>query len=69
MNEKGSVRAAASLARSPEGFEQTVSSVLAGPGEDPARLRGSVRRFERLVEVVRGLCAGVVDGPAPTRLP
>jgi hypothetical protein len=69
VNEKGSVKAAASLARTPEKFETTVSSVLAEPGKNPARLRESVRRFGGLVEVVRELCAGIVNGPAPTRLP
>lgn len=58
VNEKGSVRAAGSLARCPDGFEETVSSVLANPGKEPARLRESVRRFEELVAAVREVSTG-----------
>jgi hypothetical protein len=53
VNEKGSVRTTASLPLCPEGFEETVSRVLAEPGETPARLRESVERFERLVRTTR----------------
>jgi Nucleotidyltransferase domain len=53
VNEKGSVKVAGSFPISPEGFEETVSRVLAEPGVEPARLRESVRRFEGLVRTTR----------------
>ena len=53
VNEKGSVRAAASFPLCPLGFEETVSRVLAEPGDTPDRLRESVRRFEQLVGATR----------------
>ncbi|MGI8858559.1 MAG: nucleotidyltransferase family protein, partial [Rubrobacteraceae bacterium] len=55
VNEKGSVKTAGSFALCPDGFEKTVSDVLAEPGRDAAGLRTNVRRFERLVEAVRSL--------------
>jgi predicted nucleotidyltransferase len=55
VNEKGSVRAAASFPLCPEGFEETVSRVLAETGQTPDRLRESIRRFEELVRATREL--------------
>ena len=53
VNEKGSVKATSSFPLRPDEFEETVSSVLAAPGEDPAQLRASVRRLEELVQTAR----------------
>ena len=53
VNEKGSLRAADSFPLHPEGFEESVSRVLAEPGKTPARLHESVRRFEELVRTTR----------------
>jgi len=55
VNEKGSVKTAGSFALCPDGFEKTVSDVLAEPGRDAAGLQTNVCRFERLVEAVRAL--------------
>ena len=57
VNEKGSVKATSSFALRPDEFEEAVSSVLAAPGEDPARLRASVRRLEELVQTTREMSA------------
>jgi predicted nucleotidyltransferase len=56
VNEKGSVKVAGSFPLGPEGFEETVSRVLAEPGRDPARLNESVREFEQLVKTTRDIC-------------
>lgn len=53
VNEKGSVRSAGSFALGPDGFADTVSAVLAGPGPDAARLTTGVREFQRLVRDLR----------------
>jgi predicted nucleotidyltransferase len=55
VNEKGSVRAIASFPVCLEGFEETVSCVLAEPGKTPAQLSESIRRFEQLVRTTREL--------------
>ena len=55
VNEKGSVKTAGSFALCPDGFEETVSDMLAEPGRDAAGLQTSLRRAERLVEGVRAL--------------
>jgi hypothetical protein len=57
VNEKGSVKAASTFPLRPDQFEETVSSVLAEPGRDPARLRASVRRLEELVQTTREMSA------------
>jgi predicted nucleotidyltransferase len=61
VNEKGSVKAAGSFPLRPEGFEATVSTVLAEPGGDPARLAQSVRRFEQLLGAAREISAEILD--------
>jgi predicted nucleotidyltransferase len=57
VNEKGSVKATSTFPLRPDEFEETVSSVLAEPGRDPARLRASVRRLEELVQTTREMSA------------
>ncbi|HEX2181553.1 MAG TPA: nucleotidyltransferase domain-containing protein [Rubrobacteraceae bacterium] len=61
VNEKGSVKVAGSFPLRPEGFDVTVSCVLAEPGREPARLRESVREFDQLVQATREL-AGPESG-------
>jgi predicted nucleotidyltransferase len=62
VNEKGSVKAAGSFPLVPDDFEETVSSVLAEPGTDAARLSASVQRLERLLGEVRLISAGQGSG-------
>lgn len=61
VNEKGSVRAVDSFAVRPDGFVETVSSVLAQPGDGSPRLTASVERLRELVEAVRGLSSRYLD--------
>lgn len=55
VNEKGSVRAVASFALHPAGFEDSMPAILAHPGSKPEELTASVRRLGELVQAVRGL--------------
>jgi predicted nucleotidyltransferase len=50
VNEKGSVRTVESFSYRPDGFGETVNSVLSRPGDGPDRLTESI---ERLAELVR----------------
>jgi predicted nucleotidyltransferase len=61
VNEKGSVRAVDSFLVRPNGFAETVSSVLAQPGDGSPRLTASVERLGELVEAVRGLSSRHLD--------
>lgn len=49
---------AASFETGPECFGETVKTTLSRPGRDPAELRASVERFERLVRETEGSCTG-----------
>lgn len=61
INEKGALQALDAL--SPAGFVETASAVLSRPGEDPKRLRESLRDLEHLVGQARALCADLLaDG-------
>ncbi len=53
VNEKGSVKTVDSFSLRPEAFGDTVSAVLARPGEHPAQRTASIERFEELVRAVR----------------
>ncbi len=57
INEKESVKAVDSFALRPEGFGETVSTMLAQPGSDAAQLGASIEQFEKLVRVARKCCA------------
>ena len=62
VNEKGSVGAIASFALRPDGFAETVSSVLSRPGENPDVLTASVESLRELVRAVREVCAEHPNG-------
>jgi hypothetical protein len=64
VNEKGSAKVAGSFPLGPEGFEVTVSHVLAEPGRDPVWLSESVRRFEQLAKTTRDICAENTQEPS-----
>jgi predicted nucleotidyltransferase len=55
VNEKGSIRTVESFTYRPEKFGETVSSVLAQPGDSPDRLAESIERLAELVRAVRTL--------------
>ena len=55
VNEKGSIGAASSFALCPDGFGETVSSVLSHPGKTPDDLTASVEQFDELVGSVRAM--------------
>ena len=57
VNEKGSVGAVASFALRPDGFGETISSVLSRPGEDPNALTASVERLGELIRAVEEMSA------------
>ena len=55
VNEKGSVRTVETSSYRPDGFAQTVSSVLARPGDGPDQLTTSIERLAELSRAVRTL--------------
>jgi predicted nucleotidyltransferase len=59
INEKGSVRAAASFPLCPQGFEAAINQALGGAGYETAGLLDSIARLDALVEAARALCEGV----------
>jgi len=56
VNEKESVQAVSSFAHRPEGFAETVTAVLAHPGDTAPELGSSLQRIENLCKEVRDLC-------------
>ena len=57
INEKGAVGMTSTLPVRPDGFGETVESLLAHPGLVPRELQSSVARLEVLLQVVEELCA------------
>jgi predicted nucleotidyltransferase len=67
VNEKGSVKTVEAFPYRPDEFGETVSSVLARPGDSPDLLAQSIERLAKLVQVVETLSSGGIyeDGSIP----
>lgn len=60
INEKGGVRAAAELPLCPDGFAETIESVLAAPGTTAPALLATHDRMAELVHVMELLCRTII---------
>jgi hypothetical protein len=64
VNEKGSVREAGGLPRTPPGFAAAVDAALSGLRPDPATLEAALGAVAALTATVRGTCAADQLGTA-----